>query len=211
MSSSKSINRSVIQVERDKNSNVIQQVGNGENGATGATGSIGATGAVGSTGATGSGATGATGTAGTQGATGPVGATGATGFGATGATGLTGATGTLTGAIDFTEGSSIPSAATINDYNLPNNSFFKISGTTSSSINGFANGVSGRFVIIVNNTDKNQTFVQESAGSTASNRFVLGQANRTIGINQTATFIYVTGLTIGGVSGQSRWVLVALT
>lgn len=194
-----SIQKVITQVETD---------GQGGTGSQGAQGGQGATGATGLQGSTGFGATGATGSTGIQGATGPQ---GATGFGATGATGLTGATGVLTGAIDFTEGTSIPSATTINDYDLPNNSFFKISGTTSSNIQGFANGVSGRFVIIVNNTDKNQTFVQESTGSVASNRFVLGQANRTIGINQTATFIYVTGLTIGGVSSQSRWVLVALT
>lgn len=206
-----SIQKVITQVETDGQGGTGSQGAQGGQGATGATGvagSNGATGATGLQGSTGFGATGATGSTGIQGATGPQ---GATGFGATGATGLTGATGVLTGAIDFTEGTSIPSATTINDYDLPNNSFFKISGTTSSNIQGFANGVSGRFVIIVNNTDKNQTFVQESTGSTASNRFVLGQSNRTIGINQTATFIYVTGLTIGGVSGQSRWVLVALT
>jgi len=117
----------------------------------------------------------------------------------------------ILGGLAFSEGTDIPSAANINNFDLDNESFFKITGTTASSISGFANGSSGRFIIVVNNTDKNQTFVQESSNSTASNRFVLGQANRTIGINSTATFIYVTGLTIGGVSGQSRWVLVALT
>ena len=117
----------------------------------------------------------------------------------------------ILGGLAFSEGTDIPSAANINNFNLDNESFFKITGTTASSISGFANGSSGRFIIIVNNTDKNQTFVQESSNSTASNRFVLGQANRTIGINSTATFIYVTGLTINDVPNQSRWVLVALT
>lgn len=115
------------------------------------------------------------------------------------------------GGLAFSEGTDIPSAANINNFNLDNESFFKITGSTSSNITGFGNGSSGRFIIIVNNTSTNQTFIQESASSSASNRFVLGQANRTIGVNSTATFIYVTGLTIGGVSGQSRWVLVALT
>lgn len=115
------------------------------------------------------------------------------------------------GGLAFSEGTDIPSAANIDNFDLDNESFFKITGTTASSISGFANGSSGRFIIIVNNTDKNQTFLQESASSSASNRFVLGQANRTIGVNSTATFIYVTGLTIGGVGSQSRWVLVALT
>jgi hypothetical protein len=115
------------------------------------------------------------------------------------------------GGLAFSEGANIPSATNINNFNLDNESFFKITGSTSSSITGFANGSSGRFIIIVNNTSANQTFVQENANSSAPNRFVLGQANRTIGVNSTATFIYVTGLTIGGVSAQSRWVLVALT
>lgn len=117
----------------------------------------------------------------------------------------------ILGGLAFSEGTDIPSAANINNFNLDNESFFKITGTTASSISGFTNGSIGRFIIVVNNTDKNQTFVQESSNSTASNRFVLGQANRTIGINSTATFIYVTGLTINDVPNQSRWVLVALT
>ena len=115
------------------------------------------------------------------------------------------------GGLAFSEGTNIPSAANIDNFNLDNESFFKITGTTASSISGFGNGSSGRFIIVVNNTDKNQTFLQESASSSASNRFVLGQANRTIGVNGTATFIYVTDLTVGGVGSQSRWVLVALT
>jgi len=73
------------------------------------------------------------------------------------------------------------------------------------------NGVSGRYVVFVNNTDKNQTFTQETISSTGPARFILGVANKTIGVNQTATFIYVTGLTVGGVPGQSRWVLTATT
>jgi hypothetical protein len=72
---------------------------------------------------------------------------------------------------------------------LPENSFFKISGTTSSNVNGFANGTSGRLIIVVNNTDKNQTFVQEAVSSTGSNRFVLGVANKTIGVNRQVLFM----------------------
>jgi hypothetical protein len=63
----------------------------------------------------------------------------------------------------------------------------------------------------VNNSNKNQTFAQEDTTSTASNRFVLGVANKTIGVNATATFMYVGGLTIGGSGSQSRWVLTATT
>ena len=55
----------------------------------------------------------------------------------------------------------------------------------------------------------NQTFQQEATSSLAPNRFVLGSANKTVGVNSSITFIYATGLTIGGVASQARWVLVA--
>jgi hypothetical protein len=66
-------------------------------------------------------------------------------------------------------------------------------------------------MLVVNGTDKNQTFQQENTGSLASNRLVLGVSNKTIGVNQTATFIYVGGLTIGASTNQSRWILTAAT
>jgi hypothetical protein len=138
-------------------------------------------------------------------ATGPTGPTGA----ASTVAGPTGPTGTLAGSINFTEGTNIPSAANIDNYALSVGAFFKLTGTTASTVSGFANGVAGRYIVIVNNTDKNQTFQQENTSSTASNRFVLGSANKTIGVNGTATFIYVTDLTISGSPGQSRWVLTA--
>ena len=158
-------------------------------------------------------------TVGSQGVTGPTGTQGITGpTGTQGVIGLTGPTGTLgptgastTGTLTFTEGTAIPSAANIDNYDISNNSFFKITGTTASTISGLANGVSGRFIIIVNNTDKNQTLQQENTSSLESNRFVLGVSNKTIGVNQTITFIYVTGLTVGGAGSQSRWVMTAST
>lgn len=140
--------------------------------------------------------------AGSQGNQGPQGSQGSQGF--------QGESGTV-GTINFTEGTSIPSAANIDNYALSAGALFKLTGTTSSTISGFANGTSGRYILVANNTDKNQTFSQENASSTASNRFVLGVSNKTIGINQTATFIYVTGLTIGASTNQSRWILTAVT
>jgi hypothetical protein len=173
-------------------------------------GPTGAEGIVGPTGSTGPiGLIGETGPTGPQGIIGPTGTDGLSITGPTGALGPTGAS--TTGTLTFTEGTNIASAANIDNYNISNNSFFKIIGTTSSSISGLANGVSGRFIIIVNNTDKNQTFQQESTASLASNRFVLGVANKTIGVNQTVSFIYVTGLTVGGIGSQSRWVMTATT
>ena len=170
----------------------------GNNGSNGSQGNQGLQGYQGTSGSNGS--------QGNQGYQGTAGSNGSQGN-----QGNQGSQGTFSGSVTFTEGTSIPSAANIDDYNLPSNSFFKISGATSSNINGFANGVSGLLVVVVNNTNKNQTFVQEATSSSASNRFVLGSANKTIGVNGTATFIYVTGLTIGGVGSQSRWVLTANT
>ena len=100
----------------------------------------------------------------------------------------------------------------LNNYSLSNNSFFKMSsGSAGYNITGFANGVSGRFIIVINNTTSNQTFQQENTNSLASNRFILGVANKTIGINQSVTFIYVTGLTVGADTNASRWVLTSTT
>lgn len=117
----------------------------------------------------------------------------------------------MTANLVYTEGSNIPSAANIDNYAISSGAFFKITGATASSISGFTGGTAGRLIIVVNNSTKNQNFVEESTSSTASNRFVLGTANKTININQTATFIYVTGLTIGALTNQSRWLLTSNT
>ena len=202
-------------------------------GPTGATGQIGHTGHTGNTGPKGdtvtNGATGPTGRTGPIGRTGPTGPRGQTGptGGFTGITGITGPTGILgptgpsagsAGAVIFAEGPNIDMFANLNpspnlnNYLLGDFSFYKlINGPSGYNVTGFAGGVSGKFIVIINNTTSNQTFQQENAGSSASNRFVLGVANKTIGINQSVTLIYVTGLTVGGTPSQSRWVLTATT
>ena len=192
----------------------------GSIGPTGPTGTFsgGGTGFTGPTGETGQSFTGPTGLQGIPGtntgtgATGNTGPTGPTGpIGNIGPTGFTGPSAGST-AVVFAEGPNIPSSANINNYDLsPNFSFFKITGSISSSITGFQNGSSGRLIILVNNTDKNQTFQQEDTGSSQNNRIILGVSNKTIGINQSISFIYVTGLTIATVSNQSRWVLFSIT
>ena len=121
------------------------------------------------------------------------------------------APGAVTQTLTFTEGTNILSNATIANFSLGEGSFYKLTGSIASTISGLDNGTPGRYLVIINNTDKNQTFSQEDENSTASNRFVLGVANKTIGINQAATFIYVTGLTIAGASSQNRWVLISST
>jgi hypothetical protein len=182
----------------------------GTSGNSGTSGSSGTAGSSGSTGTSGnSGTSGSSGTAGSSGSTGTSGSTGSSG--SSGMTGTSGTSGAFTGTLTFTQGTDIPSAATINDYNISAGSLFTITGTTASNITGFSNGSIGRYMLVVNGTDKNQTFQQENTGSLASNRLVLGVSNKTIGINQTATFIYVGGLTVGGVSNQARWILTAVT
>jgi hypothetical protein len=169
------------------------------------------------------GLTGPTGLKGQDGNACLTGATGATGgfTGQTGATGVIGPTGPAAGsagAVIFAEGPNIDMAANLNpspnmnDYLLGDFSFFKlINGPSGYNITGFAGGISGKFIVIINNTTSNQTFQEENTGSSASNRLVLGVANKTIGINQSVTLIYVTGLTIGAAPGQARWVLTATT
>jgi hypothetical protein len=159
-----------------------------------------------------SGATGPQGIQGNVGATGPQGIQGNIGpTGETGETGATGPTGTVTATLTFTQGNSIPSAITINNYSISAGTLYDLTGTIASTITGLANGNIGRFIIIVNNTNKNQTFSQEDINSDPSNRFILGVANKTIGVNQTVTFIYISNLTVGASSGQNRWMLTATT
>jgi hypothetical protein len=187
--------------------------GLGDTGPTGATGLTGATGATGSYGEQGpQGPRGFTGLTGATGATGLTGATGTTGkTGATGVTGATGPPGTFSGIVQFTQGTSIPSAANIDDYSLSSQSFFQITGSVASNVNGFSNGLSGRFLIVVNNSSENQTFIEEATSSLASNRFVLGGSDKIIAVNSSITFIYVTNLTVNSVTGQSRWVMTSTT
>jgi hypothetical protein len=148
---------------------------------------------------------------------GSTGQTGTVGTGPTGITGTRGPTGTFSGAVTFIEGPNINmnasvSGTTLNNYPLGNFSFYKLSNSSQGySITGFANGVVGRFIVVINNTANNQTFQQENSSSLDINRFVLGVANKTIGPNQTITFIYVSGLTIGGNPNQSRWVMTSIT
>jgi hypothetical protein len=113
------------------------------------------------------------------------------------------------GTVTLVDGTAIPSASSIDNFNLGDYSFFKITGIVTSNINGFSNGVEGRLIVVLNSIDRNQTFMQEAITSTSSNRFVLGVSNLTLAINRTATFIYSSGLTVNSVSGQSRWVLIA--
>ncbi|MFN9956554.1 MAG: hypothetical protein ACK55I_25930, partial [bacterium] len=72
-----------------------------------------------------------------------------------------------------------------------------------SDITGFDNGENGRVIIIINQSSKNITFQNEDNRSAAENRLVLGVANKTIGNNQSITFIYSGTL--------QKWVLMATT
>ena len=154
---------------------------------------------------------GATGSTGSTGVTGPTGPTGPTGV--TGVTGPTGPRGLFSGALTFTPSPiSITSANNLNNFALSSNfSLFNLTGNSSVNITGFTSGTSGRYIIIVNTTALNQTFVQESTLSTASNRFVLRTSQITIGEHSSISFIYMTGLTISSISNQSRWIFISNT
>lgn len=92
----------------------------------------------------------------------------------------------------------------VNNVALSDNAFFRmINAGQGADITGFANGENGRVIIIINQSSKNITFQQQDNRSTAANRLVLGVANKTIGIDQSITFIYSSTL--------GRWVLMATT
>jgi hypothetical protein len=209
---------------------VITLLTAGTPGSTGTTGPIGTgpSGPFGSTGPLGTGPSGPSGPTGPTGLTGPTGSlgtgpTGPTGSLGTGSTGPTGSLGTgptgpqgpIPNVITFTEGPTVDmdlsaSAGSVNDYALGNYSFFKLSNATSAyNVTGFAGGIAGRQIILVNNTQQTHTFQEENTNSSASNRFILQASSRSIGPNQVMTFLYVTGLTVGGNPNQDRWILTA--
>jgi hypothetical protein len=151
---------------------------------------------------------------GVNGEPGPTGETGPPGD--PGLTGATGPAGTFNGDLILTKGVDIVIASTpVNNYILiGNRSFYTLtsSNATPADIAGFSGGSLGRVLTIVNNTTVVQTFMHENAGSTAINRFSLsGSTDKPISVNGTISCIYVTGLTVGSATSQSRWVMTAST
>jgi hypothetical protein len=153
------------------------------------------------------------------GGTGPIGPAGPTGTpgtsGSTGPTGPKGDAGSFTGSLMLTKGINIDiTDSPINNYILiGGHSFYLItsSNDTPANITGIATGSLGRSITLVNTSSVVQTFVQEDEQSSASNRFVLVAADILVDVNGTITFIYVTGLTIGEETNQSRWVMTSHT
>jgi hypothetical protein len=153
---------------------------------------------------------------GAAGGTGPIGPTGPTGEpGSDGPTGPKGDAGSFTGDLILTKGININvTDSPINNYILiGGHSFYLITSDndTPADITGIATGSLGRSITLVNTSSVVQTFVQEDEQSSASNRFVLGSADILVDVNGTITFIYVTGLTIGEETNQSRWVMTSNT
>ncbi len=92
----------------------------------------------------------------------------------------------------------------INNIDISDHAFFRMTNAgQGSDITGFDNGANGRVIIIINQSGKNITFQNEDARSDADNQLILGVANKTIGNNQSITFIY------SGTLG--KWVLMATT
>jgi hypothetical protein len=95
-------------------------------------------------------------------------------------------------------------ASFINDVNISAHAFFKmVNAGINTNINGIANGENGRIIYLFNSTSKNITFVEEHPGSVATNRMILGVANKTINPDQVAVFIYSTT--------KNRWILISTT
>ena len=149
---------------------------------------------------------------GAAGGTGPAGPTGPPGdAGSVGPTGPKGDAGSFTGDLTMTKGIDIDvTESPVNNYILiGGHSFYLITSSNDESVNitGIATGSLGRSLTLVNTSSVVQIFIEEDVRSGASNRFVLGAENKSIYPNRSITFIYVTGLTIGAATGQSRWVM----
>ncbi len=151
------------------------------------------------------------GAAGAPGPTGPAGPPGETGE-----TGPTGATGSFTGNLILTKGIDIDiTSSPVNNYILiGNHSFYVLtsSNDTPAEITGIFGGSLGRVLTIINNSTVDQTFMHDDARSSPNNRFLLSGSNdMLISANGTISFIYVTGLTVGEATSQSRWIMTAGT
>jgi hypothetical protein len=153
---------------------------------------------------------------GAAGSTGPIGPSGPAGANGTiGPTGPKGDAGSFTGDLIMAKGIDIDiTDSPVDNYILiGNHSFYLItsSNDTSADITGIATGSLGRALTIVNTSSVVQTFIEEDTRSGASNRFVLGETSKSINVNRSISFIYVTGLTIGSETGESRWVMTSST
>jgi hypothetical protein len=191
----------------------------GPTGLQGIAGTATNTGATGPTGQTGStGPQGIAGTATNTGATGPTGTTGPTGpqgiAGTATNTGATGPTGMLPPAIVLGTSTLIVSEVRsdnyINNYSLPETSVITLLQTDIGSVyfTGFANGRTGRYLIVFNNTVTTQIFENNSAQSDVGNRFYLPTSFVQLNKDACLTFIYLNNVTVNGTPNQSRWVLV---
>lgn len=153
------------------------------------------------------------GAAGGIGPTGPVGPAGVNGI--AGSTGPKGDPGSFTGSLTYAKGIDINvTDSPVNNYILiGTHSFYLItsSNDTPADITGIAAGSLGRSLTLVNTSSVAQTFLQEDGRSGEPNRFVLGVESKLLEINRAITFIYVTGLTIGSSTNQSRWVMTSST
>ena len=153
---------------------------------------------------------------GSAGETGPMGPPGPPGDpGSIGLTGPKGDAGSFTGDLIMAKGTNIDiTNSPVNNYILlGNHSFYVItsSNDTAADITGIATGSLGRSLTIVNASSMVHTFIQEDGRSGASNRFVLSASNKLLDVNRSISFIYVTGLTVGSETGQSRWVMTSST
>ena len=170
----------------------------GAQGAQAAAGAQGAQGAVGSQGN--QGAQGSVGPQGSQAANGNQGAAGNQG-----SQGAIGSQGLGTDIVTYAQGANISvTSGNIDDYNLPGQTFFILTGTVERDITGFQNGTNGRMIVLINNTSTSQNFKDESSSSTASNRLYLTNDVTVIAPRGgSATFLYSTDI--------ARWAMISHT
>lgn len=95
--------------------------------------------------------------------------------------------------------------ANTNNFALPEGTNYHMSTDVSRNLTGMTGGREGRRITIHNNGTTNLVILQESASSTAANRFVVdatGGASLTLTDGQSADFVYSTD--------NSRWNLITL-
>lgn len=155
---------------------------------------------------------GPTGHYGHQGFTGNTGPTGINGkTGNTGSGGPTGPASVFMNSLIFLPGPNInvdlsSVGGNINNYSLSDGTSYYTaidSSSPTTNITGFANGINGRIIIIINNSGNDILFTEEDANSTSTNRLFLGGSSRTISPNHNIMFIY-SGISIG-----NRWSLLS--
>jgi len=93
---------------------------------------------------------------------------------------------TVTEEFIFEMGADNASTGTLNDVSTAGTSFMRFTGAGTVYITGFANGVDGKTLTIVNRTGYDLTLENENAGSVAANRIITGKSASMVLLNGAA-------------------------